>query len=275
MTISKIISWLKQQVERDARLCLDTRQLRKGDVFFACAGRAHDGRAYIDEAIALGAVAVVAHVSPGGVAGEPLDVPVLDVENLVGKLGEIADQWYGQPSRSLSVVAVTGTNGKTSCVQWLAAALNADGVACGTIGTLGITLPDGTDLGGALTTPDVLTLHRSLAAMRDAGAAVVAIEASSIGIEQGRLDAVHVDVAAFTNLTHDHLDYHHTLENYKQAKFALFNRPGLRMAVINTDDPAGRELAALQPPTNVHTYSVGQDTAATILAQDLHTGNQQ
>lgn len=271
MTILTIISWLEQHAAREAHLCLDTRHLQAGDVFFACAGRSRDGRAYIDEAIALGAAAVVAHAGPDHIASDTLGVPVLDVDDLEGKLGAIADQWYGQPSRAVAVVAVTGTNGKTTCVQWLAAALNADGVRCGTIGTLGVTLPDGTNLGGALTTPDVLTMHRSLATMRDAGAAVVALEASSIGIEQGRLNSVHIDVAAFTNLTHDHLDYHQTLQNYKQAKFALFNWPGLRMAVVNNDDPAGRELAATQPPTQVFTYSLGPDTSATLQAQDLHT----
>src|SRR5690606_13031063 len=109
-------------------------------------------------------------------------VPVLEVPGLVACLGEIADLWYGQPSQTLSVVAITGTNGKTSTVQWVAAALNAGGVACGTIGTLGATLPDGTNLGGELTTPDVLSMHSHLAAMRAAGAQVVAIEASSIGV---------------------------------------------------------------------------------------------
>src|SRR3546814_11600684 len=102
-------------------------------------------------------------------------------------LGGLAHEWYGRPSAALSVVAVTGTNGKTTTVQWLAAALNAQGIACGTVGTLGVTLPDGSNLGGALTTPDVLTMHRRLGALRDAGAKVVAIEAASIGLDPGRL----------------------------------------------------------------------------------------
>src|SRR5690606_26187071 len=135
-------------------------------------------------------------------------------------------------------VAITGTNGKTSTVQWLAAALNAEGVACGTVGTLGVTLPDGSNLGGALTTPDVLTMHRSLAAIRDAGATVAAIEASSIGLDQGRLSAVRIRIAGFTNLTRDHLDYHETMERYQQAKFALFGMPGVEGVVVNIDDAA-------------------------------------
>lgn len=273
MTIPKIISWLEQHAAPKAHLCLDTRHLQAGDVFFAVTGRSRDGRAYIDQAIALGAVAVVAHAEAGVEPDDSLSVPVLDVQGLEEKLGAIADQWYGEPSKAVAVVAVTGTNGKTTCVQWLAAALNADGVPCGTIGTLGVSLPDGSNLGGALTTPDVLTMHRSLAAIRDAGAAVVALEASSIGIEQGRLDHVHIDVAAFTNLTHDHLDYHQTLSKYKQAKFALFAWPQLRTVVVNSDDAAGKELAALPTSAEVLTYSLAADSDATIRAQDLHTAS--
>src|SRR5690606_33265546 len=152
-------------------------------------------------------------------------VPVMVVPGLSKQLGLTAHLWYGKPSTLVSVIAVTGTNGKTSCVQWLAAALNSEGTPCGTIGTLGVSLPDGTNLGGALTTPDVLTMHRSLAAMHQAGAQVVALEASSIGLDQGRLEQVCIDIAAFTNLTHDHLDYHRTFENYQRAKLALFNWP--------------------------------------------------
>src|SRR3546814_3504272 len=99
-------------------------------------------------------------------------------------------------------------------------------------------------------------MHRSLAAMRDAGAVFVALEASSIGLVQGRLDHVHIDIAAFTNLTHDHLDYHHTLENYKQAKFELFDWPGLRRAVVNADDAAGAELLQTLSPAKAISYSM-------------------
>lgn len=271
MTILNITSWLEKHAGPKADLCLDTRHLQPGDVFFACSGLATDGRAYIDEAITKGACAIVVERGADDKPTEQLDVPVLEVQDLNTQLGAVANHWYGEPSKALAVVAVTGTNGKTTCVQWLATALNSDGVPCGTIGTLGVTLPDGSNLGGALTTPDVLTMHRSLAIMRDAGAAVVALEASSIGIEQGRLSNVHIDIAAFTNLTHDHLDYHLTLDNYKQAKFALFDWQDLRMSVINSDDPAGKELAARQPAGHLLTYSLGQDPAAVVQAQELHT----
>ncbi|NYT69058.1 bifunctional UDP-N-acetylmuramoyl-L-alanyl-D-glutamate--2,6-diaminopimelate ligase MurE/UDP-N-acetylmuramoyl-tripeptide--D-alanyl-D-alanine ligase MurF [Pusillimonas noertemannii] len=271
MNTPQLIAWIEGHAPRGAHLCLDSRSIRRGDVFFACPGLKSDGRDYVEQAIANGAAAVL--VQAGGATARIAEgAPVIEVEGLAGKLGELAHEWYGRPSEALSVVAITGTNGKTSSVQWMAAALNAEGVPCGTIGTLGVTLPDGTNLGGALTTPDVLTMHRSLAAIRDAGATVAAIEASSIGLDQGRLDAVHIRIAGFTNLTHDHLDYHHTIERYKAAKFALFHRPGLGGAVVNIDDPVGRELALQVEGMSLDTYSLGQDTSASIQAGDVHTG---
>lgn len=270
MTPQHIISWLEQRVLPGAHLCLDSRQIKPGDVFFACPGSTTDGRRYIEQAVAQGAAAVVLQPSV-----EPLpavSAPMLEVDDLPAMLGTIAHHWYGEPSQAMSIMAVTGTNGKTTTVQWLAAALNAEGVSCGTIGTLGVTLPDGSNLGGVLTTPDVLTMHRSLAVIRDAGASVVAIEASSIGIDQGRLDHVSIKVAGFTNLTHDHLDYHGTLQNYKAAKFALFRWPGLRRAIINVDDPAGVELAESLAALGPVTYSLEPGRAATITAGQIQAG---
>ncbi|HEY9281511.1 MAG TPA: bifunctional UDP-N-acetylmuramoyl-L-alanyl-D-glutamate--2,6-diaminopimelate ligase MurE/UDP-N-acetylmuramoyl-tripeptide--D-alanyl-D-alanine ligase MurF [Eoetvoesiella sp.] len=272
MTSHELIAWLEQHASRSANLCIDSRQIARGDIFFACPGKVTDGRRYIEQAIARGAVAVV--VQPGA----PFDsmpsgaTPMQMVEGLSGMLGAIAHYWYGEPSKALSVLAVTGTNGKTTTVQWLAAALNAEGVPCGTVGTLGVTLPDGSNLGGVLTTPDVLTMHRSLAAIRDAGATVVALEASSIGIEQGRLDHVCIKIAGFTNLTHDHLDYHGTVEHYKAAKFALFQWPGLERAIVNIDDPVGAELAEASFALEPLTYSLVEARAATIKATDIQTG---
>lgn len=272
MRAQEIISWLNRHVAPKAHLCLDTRQLQAGDVFFACPGLVSDGRLYIQRAVELGAAAIVLHDDGAAGAVPAVAIPILQVAELSRQLGEVAHLWYGQPSTALSIVAVTGTNGKTSCVQWLAAALNAEGVPCGTVGTLGVSLPSGENLGGSLTTPDVLTMHRSLAAMRDAGAAAVALEASSIGLVQGRLNHVHIDVAAFTNLTHDHLDYHHTLENYKQAKFALFGWPGLRRAVVNADDAAGAELLLGLPAEMAVSYSMRPGLDADVRAEEIQTG---
>lgn len=274
MTAQDIVDWLRGRVQHEARLRLDSRQVAHGDVFFACPGLGGDGRNYIDDAVRAGAAAVIVQApAPARAAAEQADIPVLEVEGLVSCLGEVAHIWYDRPSEKLTVVAITGTNGKTTTVQWTAAALNADGVPCGTIGTLGVTLPDGTNLGGELTTPDVLSMHGYLAAMRDAGASVVAIEASSIGVAQGRLDSVHIEIAGFTNLTRDHLDYHGTFAAYRDSKYALFEWPDLRASVINVDDPAGAELLARLAQRHTVSYSVEPDSAADIVALDVHAGN--
>lgn len=272
MRAEDIVEWLKGHVESGAQLRLDSRQIELGDVFFACPGLAGDGREHIDAALQAGAAAVVVQAPLPAAIAAGGSVPVLEVPGLVTLLGETAHLWYGKPSHDMSVVAVTGTNGKTTTVQWIAAALNAGGAPCGTIGTLGVTLPDGTNLGGELTTPDVLSLHRYLAALRDAGAGVVAIEASSIGIAQGRLDSVRIDIAAFTNLTRDHLDYHGTVEAYRDAKFGLFEWPELRASVINIDDPAGLELMARLQGRRTVSYSLEAASGANIVALDVHAG---
>lgn len=267
-TPATIISWLMQHAVPTAHLCLDSRQVQSGDIFFACPGLVGDGRDYEQQAVAQGARAIVREQSA---STSDFGVPVLQVEGLSAQLGEIAHQWYGRPSEAMTVVAVTGTNGKTSSVQWVAAAINNSQVPCGTIGTLGVTLPDGSNLGGVLTTPDVLTVHRSLAAIRAAGASVVALEASSIGLQQGRLDGVAIDIAGFTNLTHDHLDYHGSMLEYKKAKQILFNWPGLRSAVINADDQMGQELLAASLQARKVSYSMSQ-VGVDLLADDIHTG---
>ena len=266
MNATEVISWLKQnQVPSTAHLCLDSRHLQAGDVFFACKGKNTDGHQFIEQAVTAGAVAIVAE------APLTAQVPVLVVPQLSTLLGRIAHQWYGCASEHMTVIAVTGTNGKTSSVQWLAAMLNNSGVACGTIGTLGVTLASGENVGGVLTTPDVLTMHRSLAAIYASGANLVALEASSIGLEQGRLDQVAIDIAAFTNLSHDHLDYHHNLQNYKAAKALLFNRPELRLAVANYDDEFGLQLLAQSPAQRCLSYSM-QHAEADLVADDIHLG---
>lgn len=267
MKVIEIVSWLKEHARSTANLCLDSRAIATGDVFFACAGLESNGHIYIEQAIAAGATAVVQDAAQA----RQVNVPSLVVENLSQRLGEVAHEWYGRPSEQMTVIAITGTNGKTSSVQWLADMLNNSGISCGTIGTLGVILPQGKNMGGVLTTPDVLTMHRSLAVIQQAGANVVALEASSIGLKQGRLDNVAIDIAALTNLSHDHLDYHHTVDNYKNAKRLLFNRPNLRLTVVNKDDDFGRELLLSSPAQRVLSYSM-QDATADIYADDVHTG---
>ncbi|VFR18158.1 UDP-N-acetylmuramoylalanyl-D-glutamate--2,6-diaminopimelate ligase [plant metagenome] len=269
-----LLAWLRTRVAAGAHLSLDTRKLHAGDVFVACPGRSGDGRLHLAEAVAHGAAAIIAEArdvdqATLAAAGQ---VPVLLAEDLRARLGALADAWYGEPSRALKVIAITGTNGKTSCTQWIAAGLNSMNRPCGVIGTLGTFMPDGSQAPGALTTPDVLTLHRSLAALRDAGAALVAIEASSIGIEQGRLDGVRIALAGWTNLTRDHLDYHGTLEAYEAAKQRLFQWPGLGAAVVNVDDVGGRRLLETLGDVPAVTYSIDPNADAMLRARDIHDG---
>ncbi|QDQ86364.1 bifunctional UDP-N-acetylmuramoyl-L-alanyl-D-glutamate--2,6-diaminopimelate ligase MurE/UDP-N-acetylmuramoyl-tripeptide--D-alanyl-D-alanine ligase MurF [Alcaligenaceae bacterium SJ-26] len=241
--VANLVGWLREQagVAASARLRLDSRQVRAGDVFVACPGIKSDGRAHIRAAFERGAAAVLCEAR----ADLPADGPLLQVEGLGPLLGELAHEWYGRPSESMSVVAVTGTNGKTSCAWWIAQAwARQRHRPAGVIGTLGAHLPDGSVQSFGLTTPDVLMTHDLLAQMRDQGAECVAIEASSIGLVQGRLEGVRVDVAGWTNLTHDHLDFHGDMMAYEAAKMLLFVRSELRAAIVNEDDAAGARLLA-------------------------------
>lgn len=225
-----------------AQLASDSRRIKPGDVFFAYPGDAGDGRSFIDSAIEQGAALVV--IDPAGFTwNDKWTVPYLAVENLKKNAGAIAHAFYQQPDAGMFTVGVTGTNGKTSSAVWLGQALSRGGEPAAVIGTLGVGVfkPRGEveyEVTG-YTTPDAVLLARSLAELREKGAASLAIEVSSIGLEQGRVSGMHFDVALFTNLTRDHLDYHGTMEAYEAAKVRLFDWPGLKTAVVNLDDPAG------------------------------------
>jgi UDP-N-acetylmuramoyl-L-alanyl-D-glutamate--2,6-diaminopimelate ligase len=223
------------------RLVTDSRKLRRGDTFVAYPGERLDGRQYIPDAIAAGSNAVL--WERAAFDWNPAwDVPNLGVDDLRGKAGVIAEQVYGAPSEKLWMIGITGTNGKTSCAHALAQVLTLLGRKSAVVGTLGNGFP------GALepspnTTPDAVTLHRQLKDYLDAGAQCVAMEVSSHGLAQGRVNGVHFDVALLTNLTRDHLDYHGDMASYAAAKAGLFGWPALKYAVLNLDDPFGAELA--------------------------------
>lgn len=268
--ITAIVQWLRQHTESRADLKLDSRDIRAGDVFVASKGLHSDGAQFIQAAIDNGAAAILVDAASTHVA-EALSeaasaVPLLAVDHLKGLLGKLADEWYGRPSESVKVVAITGTNGKTSCASWVAQALNLNNTPCATIGTLGVILPDGRNLGGSLTTPDVLSLHRILAYLRDHEIFTVAMEASSIGLEQGRMDGIRIDIAGFTNLSLDHLDYHQSMAEYEEAKAILFTWPDLKLAVLNANDEAGLRLAKRSVAAKTLTYSLDVDSAADIRA---------
>lgn len=224
-----------------AGISADSRKLGSGDVFAAWPGFATDGRKFIGSAVANGAAAVLWECSDGFVV-DPQPVPSIGVEGLRHVAGHLAHEIFGRPSESLWTVGVTGTNGKTTVTQWLARALADLEVPCGVIGTLGNGFP-GQLSDPVNTTPDALELQRWLAEFRAQGASAAVMEVSSIGLEQGRVNGVVFDVAVFTNLSRDHLDYHGDMERYGAAKAALFQVPGLAHAVINIDDPFGLTLA--------------------------------
>ncbi|MES2299009.1 MAG: UDP-N-acetylmuramoyl-L-alanyl-D-glutamate--2,6-diaminopimelate ligase [Pseudomonadota bacterium] len=246
MHVADICQWIGQAAP-GAKLASDSRRIKTGDVFFAYPGEAGDGRAFIAAAIAQGAAAVVLEAD-GAAWDNAWTVPYLAVSSLKAQAGLIAHAWYGMPDAAMYTVGVTGTNGKTSCAVWLGQALAHIHGPAAVIGTLGVGMFKGRgevefDVTG-YTTPDAVLLAGKLAEMRDAGAASLAIEVSSIGLEQGRTSGMHFDVALFTNLTRDHLDYHGDMAAYEAAKTKLFDWPGLKTAVLNLDDPAGLRLVA-------------------------------
>lgn len=234
---------LAKQGVRIGGLCSDSRRVQPGDVFLAYPGDRSDGRQHIAAAIAAGATAVIWE-REGYEWEERNAVPHLSADNLKHFAGLLADEVYGHPSDRLDVIAVTGTNGKTSCSLWIAHALQSAGQRCGVIGTLGIGYPESLE-SNPNTTPDPIVLQQTLKRFADGGAQAVAMEASSIGLEQGRMNGARVQTALFTNLSRDHLDYHADMEAYAQAKMLLFRQPGLKYAVLNLDDVQGVRIAQM------------------------------
>lgn len=251
-----VIASLRALGVEPARLVNDSRRVRPGDIFVAYPGERVDGRAYIERALALGAVAVLweakGHTWPSRLAA-----PNVGVRNLRAVAGEVASVLAGHPARDLWMIGVTGTNGKTSCSQWIASALTQLGRRTAVIGTLGHGYPEALSAFGN-TTPDAIALHPMLRRYRDEGAQCVAMEVSSHGLVQDRLAGARFDVALFTNLTRDHLDYHGDMESYGNAKARLFQWPGLQYAVVNIDDAFGRRLVDLlaSRDTRVITYGL-------------------
>ena len=235
-----------------AGIALDSRDVRPGYLFLAVAGQRVHGVDFVGAALAAGAVAVAweptESVDDDNEALRGVAVPVVSVEQLSRHVSLVAARFYGHPSQDMFVVGVTGTDGKTSCTHFIAQAMHTSAAACGLIGTLGYGVY-GALRAGLHTTPDALTLQRELAALRDTGAAAVAMEVSSHGLDQGRAASVDFDVAVLTNLSRDHLDYHGSQSAYAEAKRRLFTLDGLGCAVLNLDDAFGQTLYAELPAT--------------------------
>lgn len=285
-TPAEAANWLRSRVTGTLRT--DSRKLRRGDGFMAWPGAANDARQHVAGALASGATACLverAGADRYAFSGESIAA----YARLKTASGPIAAAYFEHPTEQLNVLAVTGTNGKTSTAWWLAQALsNLKQVApipCALVGTLGIgrapaagpvsasASGDGEAAAGfvatGLTTPDPVLLQQTFRRFADEGFKACAIEASSIGIEEHRLDGTRIRTALFTNFTQDHLDYHGTMEAYWQAKAKLFAWPGLQSAIINVDDAQGAALALALNGKVPDVWTVSCAGAARLQARDI------
>jgi UDP-N-acetylmuramoyl-L-alanyl-D-glutamate--2,6-diaminopimelate ligase len=268
--------------------------VKSADAFIAWPGYAHDARDFVQSALERGASACIVEAQGLGEyeAHKQWDsARVRAYANLKYEAGLIADVYYDQPSQDVRVLAVTGTNGKTSVTWWLGAALGLLGHKCGVIGTFGVGEVNATAVTDAsaksdqrdqldqlahftpngLTTPDPLTLQKSLAQFKESGARYCALEASSIGIVEHRLSGTRIHAGIFTNLSRDHLDYHPSMQAYWEAKRALFDWPDLKLAIINVDDPHGLQLYELlkDQRKDVRVIGFGESEHAQLKAREV------
>jgi len=264
-TPQQAANWLHGRVH--GSLSTDSRHVKAGDGFIAWPGATADARQYVGAALRAGAGACL--VEMGGIEAYGfVDAKIATYHDLKAAAAPIAAAYYGDPSRQLQTIAVTGTNGKTSTAWWLAEALGKLDRKCGVVGTLGIGMP-GSMVFNGLTTPDPVLLQQQLRRFVDEGFVACAIEASSIGIAEQRLDATRLQVAVFTNFTQDHLDYHGSMQAYWAAKESLFTWPGLQSAVINVDDAKGRALNLMLKTSSIDVWTVAINEPARLQAEAI------
>src|SRR5579885_186672 len=222
-----------------AGVAADSRKVKPGDVFVAVSGSKSDGRSFVPQALAAGASAVVAE----GKIDVPAEIAVVQVADARRALALCAAAFF--PRQPATIAAITGTSGKTSVAAFTRQLWAALGQQAASIGTVGVVSPQG-ERYGSLTTPDPIELHRTLNALAGQGVTHLALEASSHGLDQRRLDGVRIAAGAFINLSRDHLDYHPTMEAYLAAKLRLFDEliaPG-GSAVIGVDDCYANQVVA-------------------------------
>jgi len=268
--------WLREKVT--GQLHIDSRKVKQGDGFFAWPGLTQDARQYVAQALSQGASACL--VEAKGIEQYSWlqdEAKVGIYTDLKQACGLVADAYFESPSQNLKMVAVTGTNGKTSTAWWLSHALSRSGQRCAVVGTLGMGEAHQLHITG-MTTPDPLQLHAQLRQWVDDGIKACAIEASSIGLSEHRLDGTQLNIAIFTNFTQDHLDYHGTMDAYWQAKTKLFAWPDLQAAVINIDDVHGQGLAAFLKEQNKgmspDIWTISMHSCARLRAQSVQNGKQ-
>ncbi|MEO7255986.1 MAG: UDP-N-acetylmuramoyl-L-alanyl-D-glutamate--2,6-diaminopimelate ligase [Casimicrobium sp.] len=263
LTAQTVVAVLDQHGVKRQRMTVDSRSIVPGDVFVAIPGASHDGRDYMTAAVSLGAAAIVRESA--GASTNTFAIPVIDVPSMGTHLGDVADAFYGNPSAHVRVYGVTGTNGKTSIVNWLAQAHTLLGKSCGAIGTLGVSL--GTKSWPSNnTTPDAASVHTILRDLKDAGATGVAMEVSSHALELGRVSGVRFETAIFTNLTQDHLDFHGTMDAYGAAKTKLFTDYPVQHRIVNADDPFGAKIIALGLPNTLSYGLSSGDVRADVVS---------
>ena len=268
--------WLRQRVTGQLRT--DSRLVEPGDAFIAWPGAATDGRLFLQSALQQGAQACLlaqegcepwAALSEQDLASQKVE-RLACMADLKAQTGLVADAYFEHPSDELNVLAVTGTNGKTSTTWWIAQALSSPVLRspCGLVGTLGVgQLPKLSTTG--MTTPDPVVLQRQFRAFADAGLQHCAIEASSIGLAEHRLAGTRIKVAVFTNFTQDHLDYHGSMAAYWAAKEALFSWSGLQSAVVNIDDAHGARLAEQLQARGLDVWTCSRRGPARLQARPL------
>lgn len=263
--IQSYVRLLKRLAPQANHLTLDSRNLREGDAFFAVPGLHRDGRDFLADA----ATKACALVYEDDGQRRTFGVPAIAVPELGKHLGEFAADFYHDPSSKLFTVGITGTNGKTTSSHWMSQLFSLLGQKCAAIGTIGCFMDGQSYESAPLTTPDALTMQGLYRKLLKAEAKAVALEASSIGLEQGRLQGTRFDVAVFTNLTRDHLDYHRDMQAYEKAKAILFDWPGLQHAVINIDDEAGVRMAERCAHRGIHTIVTSMRGAIALTGTHL------
>ena len=269
-TPEQAAAWLRERVT--GSLSVDSRTLGDGDGFIAWPGTSTDGRCYVGDVLAAGVKACLVEALGVDAFGFA-DARIAVYSGLKAATARIAACYFNAPSQQLQVIAVTGTNGKTSTAWWLAQALGRLGRKCGVVGTLGVGAPDALVPNG-LTTPDPVLLQQQLRHFAAQGFMACALEASSIGLAEQRLDATQICVAMFTNFTQDHLDYHGSMASYWAAKEALFAWPGLQAAVVNVDDVKGAALSAALLSSSLDIWTVSVQEPARLHAQSIRQGMQ-
>lgn len=260
MKLQKLLQGLDEYHGPDcdiSGLSLNSKQVQPGDLFIAIKGQSFDGRVYIPEAIAKGASAIICSVEGDEFRSDfSHPIPIIPVRNLTKKLDILAKKFYEDPSKELPIVGITGTNGKTTCSFLLAQSLHRLHIRCAILGTLGYGFV-GNLSQSALTTPDVVSLQKYFKELKDKGAQAVAMEVSSHGLAQGRVNSINFNSAIFTNLTQDHLDYHGNMEAYGNAKQKLFQFPSLQRAILNADSPFTEKcLRVIRSDLPITLYSV-------------------